>query len=762
MDFPGLRRPTFRLLTVTVWINLIGGCGGGSHHDKAPEPTPVPPAVNLVQNCGEDFKDGESRPLKLFRSEFAPLGQTCDELAFEGQETCAAGQKTLSESGSSSCEETSLDKLSIVLPTANIEIGSAVALSLEGLDNRGGRIVLENKKARWSSSNDLVTISASGVVSSTTALKDVQITARYEGFTARIKLSILGKSCGETLDGGETVATRYKTERVAFGERCIPIDAPARCENGNLTFSEPMFEGCDAAKLTRLEAQPTTLYLKRGETAEVRLVLLDELGTQIPVAADEASWELPAGVLRSAGRISASEELREEAEVKISAQGLSTTLFVKSSERKPKLIAFKDTNLVLKAGDERTLEIQSSESIEAGRLNWSSSDSTIVSVGAGKIKALKAGGSATIKATLDSKTIALQVSVEDALSWEIKPVLYTANQKDVSPLTQDKAKLYPAYTLNLSGAAKPMLTGATEGCFFELRQIRGKWELDAELDEAREVLPNKCEVDVTAETKAGQRLTQKLSIPVDYNRVTVVESQPQQTPEGLDVAKVTLRMSSSYSVESSSIKPLSTTTLPGCSWSLLAVDGGYRVLVTREKPSTCAAQLVLKMKDANDGLVLTTNELIVASDDRPFEAICLNPETDAIKATVSAVRKALAQNLSCDRLSDLLRANSLAVLSQKKTFSLALDNKDLTDISPLSRLVGLTELSLAANRKLANIEPLRNLKQLKLLNLKFTAVKDFSPIYSHKAQVDLRLPVGASIKCSADILNPEINKICQE
>ncbi|RZA26018.1 MAG: leucine-rich repeat domain-containing protein [Proteobacteria bacterium] len=768
-----MRKPYLRFLSLSVFVSLILSCDGRPSKHKPSVPSPVlPPVIGLLQNCGDEFLDGQTRSVTLYRSEFAPVGKKCEQTKFETEETCTAGQRIAVEPGTDACQETSIKGLKIVSPVTSLEVGESLALVLEGTDNRDGKVTLDNKTAKWTTSNDFVTVSTSGVVSGTLTAKNVTITAKFEKLTATVKLNLVGKSCGDTLDGEKVTAKRYKSERVAFGATCATVDTMATCENGVLAFVPASFESCEAAKLTRLEAMPTTLYLNRGETAPVRLTLIDDIGSKIAVAAASATWEVPAGITQNAGRLTATQDPREGLEVKVSAEGMTTTILVQNPEFKPELIGFKENNLVLKVGDERVLEARTNQPIDASRLNWGTSDATAVSVDGGKIKALKAGSVATITARLDDKFIQAKVTVEDGITWDIKPVIYDENQTNVKVLTQDKAFLNPAYVMTVTGPTKPVLTGATEGCTFEARESRGKWEINAALDETRDVIPNKCEVDVTAETPAGQKLTEKLSIVVDYNKTTVVESLPKETAEGVEVATVKLRMSSSYAVESAVMKGLTEDALPGCEWNLLPVDTGYRVLVKRTDSSTCAGQLILKMKDANDGLILTTNELIVASDSRPFQDMCANPDNDGVKATLAAIRQVVSQTLTCEKLAAKFRADSLASLLRAERnvkyvegsgFSLALDNRKLTDLTILARLVGLNELSLGNNRSLSNIEPLRNLKQLKILDVKFfTAIKDFAPIYSHAGLYDLRLPKDVSITCNADIKNPTIIKVCKQ
>ncbi|RYZ80315.1 MAG: hypothetical protein EOP04_26115, partial [Proteobacteria bacterium] len=207
MDFPGLRKPYLRFLSLSVFVSLILSCDGRPSKNKPSVPNPVlPPVVSLVQNCGDEFQDGQTRSVSLYRSEFAPVGQKCEDTKFETQETCTAGQRVAVEPGVESCEETSIKALKIVSSVNRLEVGESLALILEGTDNRDGQVTLDNKMAKWSSSNDFVTVSTSGVVSGSLTAKNVTITAKFEKLSATYKLDLVGKSCGATLDGEKVSA----------------------------------------------------------------------------------------------------------------------------------------------------------------------------------------------------------------------------------------------------------------------------------------------------------------------------------------------------------------------------------------------------------------------------------------------------------------------------------------------------------------------------------------------------------------------------
>lgn len=764
MNFKMLNKESYYLLPLLLSYTLLSACG-----DKPDRPhkEDIQARANLVQNCDETFKNGESRTLTVYKEEFPAFGQKCE--AIETVETCTQGQRSLKDQGAASCEETSLTAIKFVNAPAALEVGQTYALSLEGVDQRGGIIKIDSSKAKWSTSNDFVSVSSSGVASASLPLKDIVITAKINKLSAQIRVNAAGKSCEETADTGTRSFKRFKAERVAFASSCEAIDVEARCSNGEFTFPEGSVASCEVAKLSRLEAEPTALFMNPGETAAVDLFLYDDIGTQIPVLAADAVWELPASgsVLLSFGRVTLRDAIESSLSVKITAQGLSTNLLINNKANVPSLNGFRSNTLIMKLGDEKALELDSNVAIDPKLINWSSSDPQAVTVNDGVVKAVKADSEALITATLNNKSIQTRIKVEAALELSLSPVSYTGSPVDkVQPLTQDKISLLPAYVASikgLSGNQMPSFASATEGCRFTARNSREKWEVNVELDETRDSVPSNCQADLSLKTDAGQTLVEKISIPVDYNKITLTESRPLETAEGYEVARINLKMSSSYTVSSATVKALDNDRLHLglCEWNLLPVDGGYRLLIVKDLEKTCAVQLIFKMLDSNDGLVLTSNEFVVASKAKTFEEICQDNSPAAAKSTVAAIRQEVGPSLSCQKISALLRSRSLAALTQKKTFALALDNKDLTDLSPVSRFVGLTELSLAANRRLKDISTLVDLTSLKLLNLKFTAVKDFTALFNHDALNDLRLPAAATLSCSDAMTSPELLKICQ-
>jgi len=645
-----LMKALTRLLPVAVSLSLIPACGRDS---KAPKPpSPQTPGIQLVNACGEGFSEGQVQELKLYRDEFAPVGQKCEDIAFTGTVTCSQGQKTFQDNSSPSCDETELRGLKIIGANNVIELGQNLALTLEGTDQRNGKVAVANNKAKWTSSNDFVTVSANGVVSATLAVKDVVIKAKIGSFTASFKLSVTGKNCAGALDGETKEFDRFKSARVPFNASCVPVKIQGSCDNGELKFARETAETCEVAKLTQLIADPTTLFLNKGESARIKLYLEDDIGTRALLAPADASWVLPAGGLlkQELGTITALTSIPDGSEINVSAEGLSTIITVNDTRDKPELQGFVNNNILMKVGDEQTLEVRATRPVDLNHLNWESSDVTVVTVDAGHIKALKPDSEATITAKFNGRMIQANVKIEAALTLDVTPVVYYEDQgTKVYPLTQDKLDLFPAFIASTQGLLenqKPELVGGTEGCTFTLRQSRGKWEVNAQLDEKRDVIPANCEAELVLTSKAGQKVSQPLKVPVDYNKVTLIESTPRQTDEGLEVAKINYKFSSSYSITSADVLAFKETSLAGCELSLIPVDAGYRVLAQGDGTKTCAGQFVMKMLDSNDKLTLTYSDIVVVSQAKPFAELCTNGGNQAVKETVNALRKELGPSVS--------------------------------------------------------------------------------------------------------------------
>lgn len=762
MSSPNVQRSVLRYLTAALAMTLLAACGGEDKKNKRSQ-----------ASCENGLASGQMQATTLYRSEFAPFGESCQQFAFEGQVACDAGNLSYLSGGVPSCEETRLEKLLITADRKQIEIGQTLAMELIGTDQRGGTFKIDPRKARWSSSSATTTVSDSGLVTGTELVPDVAISATVdldEDSVLRVeyRLSVTGRNCEGTQHGLKKEFSRFKAEKVPFNARCEEVKAEATCVNGKFEFEAGISETCSVAALTALEADPSSLFLIQGETAPVSLFLVDELSTRIPVEASAAQWTFPQDQLsQQNGQLTALVALAGEVKVQVSAEGFNTEITVAPRTAQPDGLRFEQNDLLMKQGDEVELKVLSTtgaqvQALDPKRLTWESSDPSQVSVVEGKVKALTAGATVSITAKLDQLAVSTQVRVEEVLSIDAKLI-------EGAQLTVDKPRLLPAAVATIAGpmqAGAPELKQASEGCSFSIQKNRRVWELDVVLNEEAESIPGVCEVEIALSSAAGQQASQKVSVPVDYRRFKYEDLISEGKDGRFDVGQLNYKLSKNLSIVKADTTKFSQSEIApaDCTLSLEQGQNSYLVVVNRTAEPTEPCNGYLRLEIKKEGVARNSNhfELITQSQEKTFLQHCQSPGNSGIAATVRAIRNEISPSSSCEKLQELLREKNLYSAGNDDTkFSLALANKGLTNLEPLARFVGLEELDLAANRELSDVAPLAGLKLLELLNIKATKVSDLSPLYKHTRMTDLRIPAQLSVACSDSIVNPQLKKVCQ-
>ncbi|MDQ3231093.1 MAG: hypothetical protein M3Q07_04665 [Pseudobdellovibrionaceae bacterium] len=769
-------------------LALVAGLTEGCDNDKKDKPKTNPPAAA----CGEGFADGQSQSLTLYRQELAPFGSTCSEQSFAVTATCSAGVTNYSEKGADSCVETVLSAVTLSSDLKDVEVGQTFSLKLEGVNQLNEKVTIDPTKAIWTSSDSKVTISEAGVISGSAIVKDVTITAKVGELSAQYNVNIIARSCDGTLNGASREFTLYPKATVAYNATCEGKKVQLTCENGSFAIPEDKSETCTKATLKQLTAEPASLSLLASESRQINLFLVDSIGTKIAVPAQEATWTVPEGakVTLVNGTITALERIVTKFEITVAAHGFTTPVTVGPQV---KLEGFEQQDVLMKEGDEQTLTVKADQPVEAKELNWESSNPELVSVELGKIKALKPDGVATITAKLDQQTITVNVNVEATLAITSEAVYYSDDQirndgsVSVKLLTAEMPRII-AYRTTITGPAQekePILATPTEGCQFSLLAAQSNWDLEVGLDEARDVLPANCEIELQVSSKAGQTLKEKLKIPVDYSRITMIELPQVQGANGLELARVDYKMSSNFPAPTASVVALRKEVYGNIDCQFEVIPEASSFLVVSKNPASqgCVGRFEMELLDTNyPDWKGSWSDLVVVSAEKSFGEVCSSaaPGSDQKKTVdLIAERSGFLLNLSgrslekaCQNLSRDLRKQNLEVIESTIEYEglqpggqnppirrLALADKDIKDLSPLARFVGLTHLDLAANSNLANISALKDLKALIQLNLKRTAVQDFSPIYQHTEMKTLSLPANAVITCDPSITNPKIKEI---
>lgn len=137
--------------------------------------------------------------------------------------------------------------------------------------------------------------------------------------------------------------------------------------------------------------------------------------------------------------------------------------------------------------------------------------------------------------------------------------------------------------------------------------------------------------------------------------------------------------------------------------------------------------------------------------------------TVTIEIQVAAVGKDIIP-LTSYKVYDALEADAnndgmISTEEIKNVKSINLENKDLTnaDLAGLSEAVNCTKIDLENNKNITDISFIKNLKQLKTLYLRGTAVTDFTALNDLKAQLEsLYLPTTASTATRMSFLSDSL------
>ena len=135
---------------------------------------------------------------------------------------------------------------------------------------------------------------------------------------------------------------------------------------------------------------------------------------------------------------------------------------------------------------------------------------------------------------------------------------------------------------------------------------------------------------------------------------------------------------------------------------------------------------------------------------------------DIIPLTSYKVYDALETDADKDGKKEKADANNDGMISTeeiKNVKSINLENKDLTnaDLAGLSEAVNCTKIDLENNKNITDISSIKNLKQLKTLYLRGTAVTDFTALNDLKAQLEsLYLPTTASTATRMSFLSDSL------
>jgi hypothetical protein len=688
----------------------------------------------------------------------------------------------LADGAEAICEEQRLEKLTIKADSLTLKVGGApLLLTLEGTDQSGQRFIIDNNQATWTSSSDQITISADGHVTALGSATDVIITAVVKDLSAELKITVEvmdpavpSKNCEDTLHGATKEFPRYKKALVNFQSACEPYQALALCDNGQFVFkAEDSVTECRVAVVKEFTVSPQALSLKGGESQAITAEAVDETGFKGTLQATDLSLTVEAAaddqdkITVSDGIVALSADLAQDAEVKVQYRDFTQTITLAKVKIEPTRIAFEKETYLLKTGDTLDLRIlafagDKPVALDTAKLLIESSDPAKVQIENAVARVLTPGASVTLTAKYDGISAQTQLNIEEELK-----LVTLGSKKDA--LIAEKPWVVAALQLKVEGPASqeaPRVTSADEVCSFAVYLSRGQWVVDVKLQDAAQVIPASCQAEVSVESAAGQKAEQAVNVPVRYVALNFKEFLLKDATQVDNViASLSHKLSSNIKIIDVSVAAHTAADLTPSSCKLSAVqkEGTIEVLadITADPNLAVCAGFLTVVLDI-DGKKQSVREQVTVSAFRPFRELCEDKSNQALQKTIKAMSDALSLRKDCQLLDGLLRKKNSESLYRNAIFTLSMASHDLTDLEPLARFTGLRELILTDNPELSDLRPLAALKSLQRIDLEFTKVTDFSPLYKLDA-MKLFFSDAEKIDCKkSEVTNKPLKNLCTQ
>jgi hypothetical protein len=686
------------------------------------------------------------------------------------------------EAGSTAnCEEPRLEKLTIKSEALALKVGGApLLLTLEGTDQSGRTFVIDNNLATWTSSSELVIISADGHVTAQGDASDVIIKAVVNGVSAELKITVEApnpaaprKDCEDTQDGATKEFPRFKAALVNFQSSCESYQAVALCDDGQFIFkAEDSITACRVAEVKEFSVSPQALALKAGESQSLTVEAVDETGYKGTLIPSDFTVSVETGaadqgkVIVNEGTVLVSSDLAEDAQIKVQYRDFTETIPLAKVMVAPTRVAFEKDAYLLKNGDTLDLNVlgfagDNAVALDPARLVLESSDPEKVQIENGVATVLSSGGSVTLTAQYDAISAQTQLTIEDELK-----LTTVGSKKDA--IIAEKPWVVAAAQLKVEGPAQeaPRVSTSNEACSFSLYLSRGQWMVDVKLQEAAPVIPGSCQAEIVVASPAGQKAVHALNVPVRYLAVNFKEFLIQDATRTDNViASLNLKMSSNIKITDMSVAPHSIKDLTPASCKLSATqkEGSIDVIADISAEPTlplCAGFLTLSLDI--DGTKQVLREQVTVSSYLPFRDLCDDQSNEAIQRTIKAMSDALGVRKDCQLMDQLLRQKNSDALYRNAIFTLSLPSHNLTQLDPLARLTGLRELVLTDNPELSDLRPLAALRNLRHIDVEFTSVTDFSPLYKLEAMEHF-FSDAQSIDCrKSEVSNKPLRNLCTQ
>jgi|GEM_PF-6353706 len=769
-----------RLYFAFVLTSLIFSCSK-KDSDKNTDIVAQPMETNVCSGVVQ----GQETTLTYYKKERAAWNEACASLALQVTSSCENGTLQIKGEGFPACEETALTKLTIKAESTTLKVdGAPLLLTLEGVDQGGQGFVIDNSQASWTSSNEMLIVSTDGHVTAKAIASDVTIQASVKGINALLIVSAeaatppdLLKNCAETKHGETKNFPRFKQPVVNFLSTCEPYEVVARCEDGAFIFKpEDLLTECRIAKLTEFTVDPLALTLKSGESRPVQAEAVDETGFKSALNFNDVLWTVEGSeadqgkVIVADGKIMLSGDLVSDAIVKAQYQGLTQSITLAKVKSDVTRITFEKDQYLLKNGDSldaKVLGFAADKPVEMdpSALVITSSDPQKVIIENNSAKVLTSGGSVVLTAKYagDAITAQTKLTIEDDLL-----VKSMTSKKDV--LVAEKPWIIAVAQLTLEGPALPVppgLVSKNESCSFAVYLTQGKWTVDVKLPAlAQQIIPAICEAEISVSSAAGQKVVQALSVPVRYAALDFKEFMLSDAtkPDNV-IAALSYRLSSNVKITDVSIAryQLAGLTPASCKLSTREKEGMIEILanvIDAPEMPFCAGFLTYILDGA--GKKQSLREQVTVSPFRPFRTLCEDQSNASVQQTIKAISEAFSIRNDCRLVETLLRKKNSDSMFRKSDFALSLASYKISNLEPLARLTGLRELILIDNAELADLRPLTYLKNLMRLDLEYTNVSDFSPLYQLDAMKLFYSDVEAIDCKKSEVTNKPLQNLCTQ
>ncbi|MDQ3233996.1 MAG: hypothetical protein M3Q07_19475, partial [Pseudobdellovibrionaceae bacterium] len=277
--------------------------------------------------------------------------------------------------------------------------------------------------------------------------------------------------------------------------------------------------------------------------------------------------------------------------------------------------------------------------------------------------------------------------------------------------------------------------------------------------------PASCDAEVTVDSAAGQKVVHPITVPVRFEKIDFKEfALKDPTKPDNVIATLTYKLSSNIKLSNFRIEAHEGSNLQpeNCKLTVANKDNSIDVLadVTAEPNLSLCVSFLFYEIEVN-GKKRTWAEQVAVSPYRPFVEVCEDRNAE-IQRTLLALVPELNAGSDCKIMDKELRSKNILALFNDDVFDLNFSEKDVANLEPLARMFGLKNLDLSLNERLSDLRPLQSLKNLQSLDVMFTNVTDFSPIYGLSGMKEFSTD-KTTVECNkSEVANAPLKNLCTQ